>query len=173
MGSVTKIKDRRPYMMSKHKLFRFGVIILCLLVFAGLFSVFIWPKTDIAKNRYYQTNYPFFALPEGFREEVIFKTESWEPTGFSLLHYEGEEVEHWNPEHLDPKVQPVSPEEFITQVVETPFLRDYKEIIQPILGPQIEKDPHPKCYKYQKDGSTYFLYVPSNENTLYFLYEVM
>lgn len=160
-------------MMTKHKLFRFLIFILCFLVFACLFSIFIWPKTDIAKNRYYQTTYPFFALPKGFHEEVIFRTEGWEPTGFSLLHYEREEVKHWTPEHLDPKVQPVSPEEFVTQVVETPFLRDHKEKIQPLLGPQIEKDPHPGCYKYQKDGNVYFLYVPSNENTLYFLYQIM
>ena len=160
-------------MMTKHKLFRFRILIFCLLIFACLFSVFIWPKTDIAKNRYYQTNYPFFAFPKGFREEVIFRTEGREPSGFSLLHYEGEEVENWTPEHLDPKVQLVSPEEFETQVVETPFLRDHKEEIQPILGPQIEKDPHPSCYKYQKDGNVYFLYVPSNENTLYFIYRIM
>ncbi|WP_322626790.1 hypothetical protein [Aedoeadaptatus coxii] len=159
-------------MTSKHKLFRFRIFIFCLLAFAGLFSVFIWPKTDMAKNRYYQTNYPFFAFPKGFQEEVIFRTEGREPSGFSLLHYKGEEVENWTPEHLDPKVQPVSPEEFVTQVVETPFLRDHKEKIQPILNPQIEKDPHPGCYQYQKDGNAYFLYVPSNENTLYFLYRV-
>lgn len=159
-------------MMTKHNLFRFLILILCLLVFACLFFIFIWPKTDIAKNRYYQTNYPFFAFPKGFQEEVIFRTESWEPSGFSLLHYEKEEVKNWAPEHLDSKVQPLSPEEFVTQVVETPFLRDHKEKIQPILSPQIEKDPHPSCYKYQKDGNAYFLYVPSNENTLYFLYRV-
>lgn len=160
-------------MMTKHKLFRFLILILCHLIFACLFFVLIWPKTDMAKNRYYQTNYPFFAFPKGFQEEMIFRTEDWEPSGFSLLHYDGEEVEDWTPEHLDPKVQPVSSEEFVTQVVETPFLRDHKEIIQPILGPQIEKDPHPSCYKYQKDGNVYFLYVPSNENTLYFLYQMM
>ena len=160
-------------MMSKHKLLRFGIFTLCLLVFAGLFSIFIWPKTDIAKNRYYQTNYPFFAFPKGFREEVIFRTADWEPSGFSLLHYEEEEVKNCTPEHLDPKVQPVSPEEFVTQVIETPFLRDHKEKIQPLLVPQIKKDPHPSCYKYQKDGNVYFLYVPSNENTLYFLYRIM
>lgn len=160
-------------MMSKNKLFRFRILIFCLIIFACLFSVLIWPKTDIAKNRYYQTNYPFFALPKGFQEEVIFRTEDWEPTGFSLLHYEEEEIENWTPEQLDPKVQPISPEEFVTQVVETPFLRDHKEKIQPLLGPQIEKDPHPSCYKYQKDGNVYFLYVPSNENTFYFLYQIM
>lgn len=80
-----------------------------------------------------RTTTPLFLSQKDFRKKWFIGVRKETLSDLAFLHYEDGRLKDRTSKKMDPKVHPLTLEEFVKNILKTPFLKDHLEEIEPLL----------------------------------------